>query len=1258
MTVELLNAGQCVKDKKYPLVDPTARRTLTGLVADELVAKTDGLLFQDGSAVLTNKSVNVQDVIGTVLAAREAGLLEETLRLRHVSVGQLTLRSKPDVSLRAPPRNNLDFAGGDDFAEYEANHGADSRLRQNVQAPESLGGWHAEVVTPRFQKFNVKIEFEVTVQYPTFPVTDAVFGVVIGCAYRGKEHMYTDDCARGVCVTLQIGEFDVNDNFTQRYSELDNTIMFQPSDINSTLYTPELWFIEEPASATPRTPFTSEVETVQKRIFDNVNGQFCVFDGKDADTGELHGKHALANFSILGVPSQYVFADESMSTLYELVCEKILADDGPTIVIGPNDSNRKPKLEGYGKLVVHALIDVDALITVRDVRANFHTACNYLLTCNFTAADVVNYIFQQEELNGAPRVLKMVNKWGKQDDGWFVMDNCAFKDGIVVPVSFSGHSVYHKYFTHNPYVPMSVSSFPRILVCPIPHVRYMILCMMWKDLMPLYFSNNVMPAKGVLSAAALGLHCHDFWNMVATLHGVPSLWVVSKEAGTGKTESFKLAQDMLGIGKRPIWGGDATKPATFDASVLDSGITKFIDDVVPFPGRSGPESKELAETVRAFYDGTGRQVCGKPMRDPQCALAYSSNDLVNRGDHPFHSRILTIEFEKLNVDEDDDMLLNTDDYALARRLMSCVLPDIEMIGKYNGTIDVEAITDCANWLSQVQSVKRYRPVNNSAKLMHIQLNMIAVTRGAPSEVKSFLSWIVNDVTRTICDLNKHNSLIDQFLVAVIEIREKISSNLLGSNPDRLIFWHNFRTEATPDMFPLMPGHREKEDMKKNADENSSGNTSWWSIRVETITHVIKTVLGRSFDAVEVYKAAKKHPEIVERAKSVFFADVYKMWPLKKSILCESTNTMIDAPLQESELLEGNMSREHCLMFKATYVNKLVASLKGCKSPDLDYQSVNVNSCNKHVGTYNFYNEVVDGTWFGFRGLEQSSFGMFCGATNKIDEMLISKDLERETRDAGFKSVMDCFAPSFIIERLTYTIPDDSNGLLTQYPPCWLRVPFATRDSSTDQPIVDPADFAAERAGSFIPDFRRAVTEYNQVGDGDSSDGDDDNHSMGFCEVLADDEPPRYRNPYLADDEVPAYVGPCAVPLDTPSPPYGEAAAVGSVRARSPSPSPSPAVKVQRRASPTNQARYPRPPRYQRTLADAISWGRYVRAGGPVLEVHGLVDELNEDDLESLGSALGDDVLDEEQVRSFKSVHLLRLITHLTLSCNAPHHTDT
>ena len=60
------------------------------------------------------------------------------------------------------------------------------------------------------------------------------------------------------------------------------------------------------------------------------------------------------------------------------------------------------------------------------------------------------------------------------------------------------------------------------------------------------------------------------------------------------------------------------------------------------------------------------------------------------------------------------------------------------------------------------------------------------------------------------------------------------------------------------------------------------------------------------------------------------------------------------------------------------------------------------------------------------------------------------------------------------------------------------------------------------------------------------------------------------------------------------------------------------AKTSRRASPSNQSRYPRPPAEIKTLADVVAMDRYMRAGGEV--------ESSEDELDQHADLATDELL--------------------------------
>ena len=1155
-TLELFDANQCVGYEFLPVEDTGLRTLITRLVADEM-RTAKNLTDNDGTSVLFGKSEKLNAVVDAV---DETDSLEDVLILRKIAIGQLLKKSKPDLSNREDGKDDKDYMPEHDFETYtvlESKTGGGTTEKLYCQAPTELGGWHAEVVLAHWQKSHHIYEFEVLHK-------EEYIGVRIYCKMRPKDHMYNDSDKKEQCVKVEVGEFDVDDKYKPG-DAISDTIFIK--NTNDDLFAPGKWHklmndtgIESDQGGDEDT----EDNATTNFMFENHNDTFCTVRVEE-DGRKAYG--SLCNFEITGVPHLYTFDDAEMEPLYEIICKIKYSDEGEEIVVGPDDVVRSPDRDGCSTLTVHALININACHTKRDVREQFQKQCNYLLTTGLTSDMLVEYIAQQWH----PKDLHMIDKWGLQDDGWWVLSNCAFKDGELKPVSESGHSVYHRYFTHNAFVPMPVTNFPKILICEVPHVRYFIGCLMWNRLMPPYFGNNEQPAKAVFCSAMLGMHAHEFWNMVGSLKGAPTVWAVSREPGSGKSESFKLAQEIVGVGHRALWGGDATKAATFDASVADSGIIRFIDDVVvPSNGRNGPESVMYQEIVRGFFDRTGRQVCGKPERAPNCTLGYSSNSVINMKDHPFQSRLLTLEYKPLSVDDVEWNGFTESDFFSCRALMSCLMPDLEMIGKFNGKIDTEAITDLVTWLESVQKVKRYRPCANSAKLAFIELNTIDCFGGGPMEKKAFLKWFVNDVTRTVCELNQHPGIIDQFLLSLIEVRDQVSPNVLGLNPERIIYWHNFRTEIGPVGYLEMP----------NGQANHRG---YWTIRVGQVATVIKNVLGRSFDEKEIYNAVKNSSSNIKEGQRGAFYDVMRGWPLKKTIIPQNSDVTTDVPLEESELLSDTLIKTRCIYVKMEHIESLYKSINSAESIDDEYTQIVIKSCVPGIADYNFYELAVSGQWFGYRTLEQCSFARFCGAKNKIycgasiyDPVLVSKEIELEHRALGLPPVLDCFKPQYIEKLLHYNGCD-----IESYPPCWMKMPFMADKHADDVRPCDPFD-----------QCKRSTSDYDYYDPTET-------------------ELPNKKRAHEYYEEAP----------DTAYKP----------------------AKTSRRASPSNQARYPRPPAEIKTLADAVAMGRYVRAGGPLedsdveLGPEGGGDDIPSD-FDDWADAMPDDTLDEEQNTVRVSVH--------------------
>ena len=205
---------------------------------------------------------------------------------------------------------------------------------------------------------------------------------------------------------------------------------------------------------------------------------------------------------------------------------------------------------------------------------------------------------------------------------------------------------------------LCAQDYPRIMIIPQSHVRYVIGVNFWVNLMPQFFwlehdlnraphlgdhwfrgsdaqthathlplvrnfmhSNNTVPARAVFALGVMGMYASNTWGGENGLgHGMPFGWIYSAEANTGKTEALLAINSMLGLFARAPWSGDATRSALFERFNQQSNMTVAVDDVVVNP--NAPESRVFAQMGRALYDRIARAVTGK-IRTPHSSAIFT-----------------------------------------------------------------------------------------------------------------------------------------------------------------------------------------------------------------------------------------------------------------------------------------------------------------------------------------------------------------------------------------------------------------------------------------------------------------------------------------------------------------------------------------------------------------------------------------------------------------------------------------------------------
>ena len=428
------------------------------------------------------------------------------------------------------------------------------------------------------------------------------------------------------------------------------------------------------------------------------------------------------------------------------------------------------------------------------------------------------------------------------------------------------------------------------------------------------------------------------------------------------------------------------------------------------------------------------------IRRPYSGICYTSNSRVNENDAAFQSRLLTIPFKELRLDadcEDDPNMYN--EFLMTRELLSALAPDLQLMGLFDGKLDKHAMQDWANFLQKALGKRRDRNVNDWAKLGYYMALLNQAFGGDVDSVVAMLDWMFVGVGIACYELTNHAGLLDQFVIHVIRVREVITPNLLGPNPDKIIFWHNFRTNTVPPLF--------------------NGSSRWWAFRVNKVCHVIKALTGRAFNEKEVLAAFSDSNDAVANSRCSFYDTQKASWPIKKSVVPDEDGALgfVDVPLLEDELLDATMTQQRCVFLKESYVDAIRTSLERGRQFDVDYKTIVVDSANREIGKYNFFNALTRDGWFGYRTLSQSTFRTFCGATNEMATSMPVPDVLIEVQKLGFESIEQCFKAEVLLNHFGYSAPDVDS--LASFPACYTRLPYEFRNDEDDEEVADPVDDA-------------------------------------------------------------------------------------------------------------------------------------------------------------------------------------------------------
>lgn len=285
--------------------------------------------------------------------------------------------------------------------------------------------------------------------------------------------------------------------------------------------------------------------------------------------------------------------------------------------------------------------------------------------------------------------------------------------------------------------------------------------------------------------------------------------------------------------------------------------------------------------------------------------------------------------------------------------------------------------------------------------------------------------MIKSVTRSVYELNNHQSLLDQVILAINQVMTARPSPL--GRDDEVIFWHNHRTNCSPHHAVF-------------------GNIQFHAFRIDLVLVVIKNVLKKKFNPNEISRSVRE-TEWAKQGHCHFYDCAVNGYPIARTILDDTTNTSTKVPLEEEELTDEMMKRFPAVFFRVDKFDEIVNSVSRASGVQVDYKGIEINS-SFGGESYNFFNAVTghEGVgWFGYRVLTKHTFGKYCGPQNflNVGGVLTERELCMDVINEGGCTIEHLYSLSSLLEHYSYTMPSElPRGL-------W-KIPFTLRNGADDE----------------------------------------------------------------------------------------------------------------------------------------------------------------------------------------------------------------
>lgn len=281
----------------------------------------------------------------------------------------------------------------------------------------------------------------------------------------------------------------------------------------------------------------------------------------------------------------------------------------------------------------------------------------------------------------------------------------------------------------------------------------------------------------------------------------------------------------------------------------------------------------------------------------------------------------------------------------------------------NGCLDEKAIKDCTTFLEMVVGRRRDRSANMWGQLLCYMLNLNFCFQCTDDNADT-IEWVVQQCTGSALDRCNSLGLLEQFVVAVDEVRHDAGCNPLGMEA-KTIFWHNLR--------------------ERGVNNGPMGDANAViSMRLESVINVIRQVKGQTFHRAEILNAARRETW-AQTGRAPFYDTQTQPWPITKTHVDLETQAQTKVPLTEAELMAESLKQQQCLHIRKVEYDRILADFKAQGQQSLGFKTILIKSAFREDLQYSFYGVLTDpamhGSWPGYGMVEQSNYSHFGGARN-------------------------------------------------------------------------------------------------------------------------------------------------------------------------------------------------------------------------------------------------------------------------------------